>query len=111
MTDDRYPKQDAMFKPDLAARFDLFADIREDFLLGFGYNTARAYWADLDDLLFWAAEAGLDPLALTEGHIKSYMRVLTERGYSSSTLRRRRTAFRGFYEVVRQRGIRGDWPT
>jgi len=93
---DRYPKQDAMFTPKLEAQFERFAELREDFCINYGYNTARAYWADLDDILWWAAEHGKDPLALTDDDIGQYLARMKRQGYSPSTVRRRLTAWRGF---------------
>ena len=72
-----------------------FAVARERFLRDYCYNTARAYWSDLDDVLWWAHERGKDPLALTEDDFKAYLRLLKRRGYAASTVRRRGTAFRG----------------
>jgi site-specific recombinase XerD len=85
-----------MFTPEFEEQYQRFAELREDWLLNFGYNTARAYWADLDDVLWWAAERGQDPLALTDGDINKYVALLKRRGYSDGTVRRRRTAWRGF---------------
>lgn len=95
MEDRRWPKQDAAFRPELEQRYQRFAELREDWLLNFGYNTARAYWADLDDILWWCAERGLDPLAMTESDLTRYLSRLRRHGYSQSTLRRRRTAWHG----------------
>jgi hypothetical protein len=43
-----------------------FAELREEYLLGYGYHTARAYWGDLHDLYLWATERGKDVLNLTQ---------------------------------------------
>lgn len=96
----RWPKQGAVFQPDLEERYQRFAELREDWLLNFGYNTARAYWADLDDILRWAVERGKDPLKLSDDDIKKYLALLNRRGYSKNTIRRRRTAWRGFARFV-----------
>lgn len=70
-----------------------FFDLREELLLGYGYNTARAYWADLQDWFEWAAQRDKDVLALTEKDEKQYYALLRRRKYSESTIRRRRTAY------------------
>jgi len=100
MTNERYPKQDAMFPSLLEDQYQRFADLREDWLLNFGYNTARAYWADLEDILIWSHERQLNPLALREPELRRYRALLKRRGYSSSTIRRRMTAYRGLISAV-----------
>jgi site-specific recombinase XerD len=90
-----------MFPADLGQRFADFADAREDFLLNFGYNTARAYWADLDDWLGWCVECGHDPLDLRAARIDRYLDALVGQGYSPSTCRRRRTALNGLASRLR----------
>ncbi len=47
-----------------------FAELRERVLLDDGRNTARAYWGDLDDAVWWARRRGKDVLALTEKDIR-----------------------------------------
>lgn len=72
-----------------------FADVREAFLLRYGYQTARAYRADLADLHEWAVERGLEVTLLSDEHLKRYAALLRRRKYSESTVRRRLTAWRG----------------
>ena len=98
-----------MFATDLEERYQRFAELREDWLLNFGYNTARAYWADLDDILLWAMEREKDPLALTDADIRSYLVLQKQSGYSQSTIRRRRTAWRGFMTWLEAPGLSGSW--
>lgn len=74
-----------------------FCDLREDFLLGYGYNTARAYWGDLDDILLWALDRDKDPLALTDKDIRQYVGLLRRRKYSENTVRRRLNTLGAFY--------------
>ncbi len=76
-----------------------FAELREEYLLNYGRNTARAYWVDLDDLLIWA-ERDKDVLRLTSEDIKRYLTRMKRRKYSPNTIRRRKTAFRGFYRLA-----------
>jgi len=71
-----------------------FFDLREELLLDYGYNTARAYWADLQDWFEWAVARDKDVLALSERDEKQYYALLRRRGYSESTVRRRRTSLR-----------------
>jgi site-specific recombinase XerD len=66
-----------------------FAAARESFLLGYGYNTARAYWSDLDDIYGWADRRGFDVMELTDAQLKQYTALLRRRGYSENTIRRR----------------------
>ena len=68
-------------------------ELREDFLLGYGYNTTRAYWGDLEHLNDWCMERGLDVLALSEQDMKKYLAWMRRRGYSGSTVRRRRSTY------------------
>ncbi len=68
-------------------------------LLDYGYNTARAYWSDLDDICLWALERAKDPLNLTANDIKQYIALLRRRKYSENTVRRRMTALRKLYEI------------
>lgn len=86
-----------MFAPLLPPRWQLFADLREDVLLDYGHNTARAYWADLQDLFEWAVDRDKDVLALTEADLRQYVALLRRRHYSESTIRRRLTALRKLY--------------
>lgn len=73
-----------------------FLTLREEFLVDCGYNTARAYWADLQHLLEWAQHRGRDILALTEQDLRKYAALLRRRKYSESTIRRRHLAYRRF---------------
>lgn len=82
------------FAPEIPERWIEFADRREALLLGYGYNTARAYWADLQDWFEWAVARDKDVLALTETDKKQYVALLRRRKYSESTIRRRLVALR-----------------
>jgi hypothetical protein len=79
-----------------------FAEARAEFLAGYAFNTARAYWSDLDDVCMWASEREKDVLALTDQDVKAYVRLLRRRGYAANTIRRRRTALRGLYESLKR---------
>lgn len=69
-----------------------FLDQREALLLDYGYNNARAYWADLQDWFEWAVERDKDVLELTDRDVRQYCALLRRRKYSESTIRRRMTS-------------------
>lgn len=96
----RYPENKSPLRAELEERYERFAQLREDFLLDYGYNTARAYWGDLEHLNDWCMERGLDILVLEEKDLKKYLAWMKRRGYSPSTVRRRRTAWRRFCASV-----------
>ena len=100
----RYPDSLMPFVGSLAEHDQRFAELREELLLGYGYNTARAYRADLDDIHGWALERGLDVLQLTEKDVRRYVALLRRRKYSESTIRRRLTALRGLYDLGLSQG-------
>ena len=77
----------------IPASWQRFFDLREELLLGYGYNTARAYWADLQDIFEWAVARDKDVLALTDKDLKQYCALLRRRKYSESTVRRRTVAW------------------
>lgn len=91
----RYPEDRSPFLAALPERHRRFAELREEYLLSYCYNTARAYWGDLEDLFDWAEDQGLDVLALGESDIERYEAGMREMGYAPGTIRRRRTALRG----------------
>ncbi|GAB2490978.1 hypothetical protein GCM10027030_26440 [Luteococcus sediminum] len=66
-----------------------FYDTCESILLDYSYNTARAYYADLQDIFEWAVARDKDVLALTERDIRQYCALLRRRKYSENTIRRR----------------------
>jgi site-specific recombinase XerD len=90
-----------MFPSELETSYIRFAELREDFLVGYGYNTARAYWGDLEDILFWSAQRNKNPLALTNTEFHSYLTLLKRRKYAASTVRRRATSWRAFSNFVK----------
>lgn len=93
MTSERYPDNQMMFAHPLDEQYRRFAEIREEICLDYTYNTARAYWGDLDDIFRWAVERGKAPLALTERDWVQYRALLRRRAYSASTVRRRRVSW------------------
>ncbi|GAB3990694.1 site-specific integrase [Nocardioides marmoraquaticus] len=80
----------------LRARYERFCAIREDILLDYGYNTARAYWGDLDDIFLWCEHRRFDMFELSDRQFRDYLGLLRRRKYSESTIRRRGTALRKF---------------
>jgi len=94
----RYPEDRSPLRAELVERYERFAALREDFLVGYTYNTARAYWGDLEHLNDWCIERGMDVLALEEKDLKRYVLLLKRRGYSPNTLGRRR----GTYSLFRR---------
>ena len=86
---------------DIPESWQRFLDLREQLLLDYGYNTARAYWGDLQDWFEWAIERDKDVLSLTEQDQKQYYALLRRRQYSESTIRRRGTALRLLTRLVR----------
>lgn len=99
MQQDRYPDVQMEFAPPIPPEWQRFADLREELLLDYGYNTARAYWADLQDWFEWAARRRKDVLALTHQDQQEYMALLRRRKYAESTIRRRRVTLRLLYAL------------
>ena len=73
-----------------------FVEALEDFLINYGYNTARAYMADLLDIYEWSQSRQLEFFELTEAALRPYLALLRRRKYSENTIRRRSTALRRF---------------
>lgn len=89
--------------PVISARqvdYGRFAEIRESVLLNYGRNTARAYWGDLDDVFWWAQAREKDVLELSVKDVRQYVALLRRRKYSETTIRRRVTALRMFYDEL-----------
>lgn len=95
MAEVRYPEDRSTFIRELPERDRRFAEAREEYLLTYGYNTARAYWGDLEHLYDWCHHRGFDIFELTEDRFRQYQALLRRRRYSEGTIRRRRTAWRG----------------
>lgn len=100
MTGQRYLNTRSPARSVLAPRDQRFAALRDEFVVGFGYHTARAYAADLDHLHAWASAAGLDVVCLTASDIERYVEELQSQNYSPNTMVRKRTALRGFYSLA-----------
>lgn len=84
--------------------FDL---AREALLVNYSYNTARAYWGDLEHWRDWCLghQPATDPLAPSKADIVNYLAEMLAIGYSPNTVARRRGTLRRFSDVV----SRGDY--
>lgn len=102
----RYPDYLMDFPPDLSPeqvqRWRRFFDLREDILLDYGYQTARAYWTDLQDIFEWAVARDKDVLALTDRELRQYCALLRRRKYSEATIRRRMVSWRKMEEKMKE---------
>lgn len=107
--DSRYPEHLMEFPPastaDQDLRWQLFFDLREDILIDYDYQTARAYWADLQDIFEWAVVREKDVLKLTDKDIRQYCALLRRRKYSENTIRRRLISWRKLQRALEQRGM------
>lgn len=92
---ERYPDYLMPFVGIQLERDRRFAETVEAFLVNYGYNTARAYRTDLEDIYLWSQARDLDFFELTEKDLKQYVALMRRRKYSEGTIRRRMTAWRG----------------
>jgi site-specific recombinase XerD len=106
----RYLDTRSLIRSDLEPRDQRYAALRDEFVVAFGYHTARAYAGDLDHLFGWAATAKLDVLDLTDNDIERYVAALRSQNYTANTLIRKRTALRGFYSLATQVAARTESP-
>ncbi len=95
ITSPRYPDHLMPFVGSQAEQDERFAEITEAFLVKYGYNTARAYRADLENIYRWAQQRHVDFFRLSHAQLAKYRALMRRRGYSEGTIRRRMTAFRG----------------
>lgn len=86
------------------------ANIPESVLLDYGKNTARACWGDLDDVFWWAQAREKDALKLSTKDLRQCVALLRGRKYSESTIRRRVTALRKFYDELVARRVNESNP-
>jgi site-specific recombinase XerD len=87
-----------------------YAALRDEYVVNLGYNTARAYAGDLNQLFDWALARGTDVLDLTSREITLYVESLLDHHYSANTVARKRTALRGFYALAVSKQARADSP-
>ncbi|CAN5532075.1 tyrosine recombinase XerC [soil metagenome] len=67
---------------------------------GMAERTRRAYGADVAQLAEWASGHELGPAALDHRAIRRFAGVVSERGASKATVRRKLAAVRAFYRVL-----------
>jgi site-specific recombinase XerD len=100
-----YPEQGSMFRGAQEVRYLRFAELRESLLFdlrdgGLREATVVAYWSDLDSVLWWCLEHGVDALDPGAENVGRYLDELRAGRYSLNTIARRITAMRHFYEHV-----------
>lgn len=81
--------------PGVADEFDV---LRERMLLRYGYQTARAYWADLEHWRDWclSQHPPVQPLGCANEDLSRYLAAIEALGYAPTTLARRRSVLRRF---------------
>lgn len=104
----RYPDYLLPIAGQLVPDDERFAEAREEFLLGYGHQTARAYRADLDDAYSWALRRGFDVLKVSEDQIRQYLALLRRRKYTVGAIRRRVTTLRRLQVVAAARESSGQ---
>lgn len=95
----RYPESEMAFGRALPTEWTQFADYREELLLDYSYNTARAYWADLQDIFEWAVRHERNVIKLTGDDVRQYVALLRRRKYSEHTIRRRVGTYRALRKL------------
>ena len=112
MSVSKYPESEMEFAPaypdEIPESWRRFFDLREDLLLDYGYNTARAYWGDLQHWFEWAVERDKDVLLLTRREQTQFIALLRRRGYSEGTIRRRRYSYRALIQQIDARPFYPD---
>ncbi|MGX7681591.1 site-specific integrase [Jatrophihabitans sp. DSM 45814] len=112
MKRDLYPEYLGPIVSEIAGRADSFDLLREQALEGQRYNTARAYWGDLEHWRDWCErECMTDPFGATTQSIVAYLNELSELAYSPNTRARRLTALRAFYRAAVAQDLVGSDPT
>jgi site-specific recombinase XerD len=106
----RYLRSRSLERSDLAPHHQRYATLRDEFVIGFRYQTARAYAADLDHLFTWTLALGLDVMDLTDRDIERYVAKLKVENFSPNTMIRKRTALRGFYSLATATQARTNSP-
>jgi hypothetical protein len=93
-----YPNYQRGIVSQLPGDADAFDVLREQLLLGYGFQTARAYWADLEHWRDWCREQqpAVDPLNLTGEEQRRYVQALDAAGYATTTRARRQSILRRF---------------
>jgi site-specific recombinase XerD len=96
---DLYPKDSLAADAIEDRQADEFDLAREHLLLGYRFNTARAYWGDLEHWRDWCMDLpdAVDPLWPTSSDIEHYLLSMRVAGYSPNTVARRLTTLRAFF--------------
>lgn len=107
---DYFPDKDYPFRGSQQVRHQRFAELREDLMFdldeaGVSPATLIAYWGDLDWLLHWCLDEGVDILAPKRGDLARHLDELRETGYSLNTIARKVTSFRHFYRHLVEVGV------
>ncbi len=106
-----YPNYRGMIIGEDIREADEFDLLREQLLEGYGYNTARAYWGDLEHWRDWCEDqdSPFHPFDSTTEQIDAYLKQMAVDGYSPNTRARRLTAIRTMCEqAVRAALIDGN---
>jgi Phage integrase, N-terminal SAM-like domain len=95
-----YPQYEHEFIGELEGDADEFDLLREQVLIGYGYQTARAYWGDLEHWRDWCLSyrRPLDPILATPFQVRRYLQWLEHADYSPNTRARRLTALRKLFQ-------------
>lgn len=101
-----HPQYQHEFMRELPGDADEFDLIRERVLEGYGYNTARAYWGDLEHWRDWChvQVPAVAPLQPATRDIEAYLDGMAVAGYSPNTRARRLTALRVLFNAVQRSG-------
>ena len=73
-------------------------------------NTLRAYHIDLSDYAAWAQRVGVDALHPTHRQLRRYLSQLEQAQYARSTINRRLSALRTFFQWLNVSGIVSEDP-
>ena len=68
-------------------------------------HTARSYKTDLEAYLRWCARNDIDPLTVTHRQLRGYLGEMDAARYARSTINRRLSSLRGFYQWMNVMGI------
>lgn len=73
-------------------------------------NTVAAYVRDVETLARWATERDRSPAQLTSDELREAVRDMAEGGLNARSQARRLSAWRAFFGLVREEGLREDQP-
>jgi len=99
-----FPESESPLRAQLPVVNERFAEFREALLLEHPLATARAYWGDLEDFVYWCAAEGVDVLDPEPAEVRRYLDQLRANEYSPNTIRRRLTTLGAFYRQLVERG-------